>query len=116
MSALVNPEDYVDIPARALNMSIRNFLSHMLDRDEVSQTSRHLLKNWTGLAELLGCDYDTILKYGSHGGLGKTRMLLGDYTMTGGNVARLLLALRELERYDILEDQGFQDSLRKFCL
>ena len=41
-------------------------------------------------------------------------MLLGDYTTSGGNVARLLLALQELERWDILEDQGFQDSLRKF--
>ena len=113
MSSVINIEEYQNVPAWALNMSIRNFLSHMLDREEVSVTPRHLLMNWMGLAELLGYSYDAIMNFDSNGSRGKTRMLLGDYTMKGGDVATLLLSLQELERYDILEDAGFRESLRK---
>ena len=115
MSSVVNFNEYENIPARALNMSVRNYLAQMLDRDQVSETARHMVKNWMGMAELLGYNYDEIENFDTANG-GKTRMLLRDYTMKGGDVATLLRSLRDLERYDILEDAVFQQTLRKFFI
>jgi len=116
MSSVVNFNEYENIPARTLNMSIRNLLAQKLDRDQVSSTPTHLLKNWMGLAELLGYNYDEIENFDVAGNGGKTKMLLRDYTMKGGDVATLLQSLQDLERYDILEDAVFQQTLRKFLI
>lgn len=110
MSSVVNIEEYQGVSARALNVSIRTFLATMLDKGETLATSRHVLRNWMGLGELLGYNYEQINNFENDG---KTKMLLHDYSMGGGDVAKLLQSLQELERYDILEDAIFQQSLRK---
>ena len=88
---------YASVSAKALNVSSRQILSRYLN------PSNTLLQNWQALAEHFGFDYMDIQNYERYAD--PTKSLLEDWCgQRQATLGRLYEHLRDMERWDVMED------------
>ena len=95
---------------KALSATIRIFLSDHLNEDAQGISSEGFAKDWRGLAECMGRDYENIESFDRF--KDPTGELIKDWQAEpGSNMGKLFHYLQNLDRYDILENVKFMDMV-----
>ena len=101
--------------AKVLSPTARTFLSKHLNQDVEGISSHGYAKDWHGLAECMGRDYENTQSFDRF--KDPTGELIKDWqTESGSILGKLLHYLTKLDRYDILHDVTFMDMIRKYNL
>uniref|UniRef100_T1J6F2 UBX domain-containing protein n=1 Tax=Strigamia maritima TaxID=126957 RepID=T1J6F2_STRMM len=100
---LTLPFAFQPVPLTALTDEMRSILSEALNKPTVTVSSQNFMRNFNGLAELIGFQYSEIKK--ASNSEDPTDYLLTEWTkQSGSSIGKLLELLNKIERYDILDD------------